>query len=623
VLFGLVSRKPKDFSSDYHQLHYYSYIDRIRSNSQHNILIVMQMEHSQGRFFLSDWRDHRANPPCLAEDYHKTVAPSNIPYRNPQPLLPVMEPAALKDSLHNSPLGHLMLSRMTPILPEAHFDPGFKGEQKGSLDLPGKLPHYESYRTSTHYNTNSTLESERSNKEKLRGDLNDNNIRSSNGETSSSSQILQAYTNADADIATGNEGFKESITTPREGSETEPLPSSMSLSFPTSTPSSSASISPVSQSSSFTSPSTLSLIIWRSYGDEACTRLRSLAEAAEYERLDIRSLSLAEQSLTGQTVCTNNSLDRVQTLTPSGSKSPENEPPKGPRTPDRKSPEGAIPSPPSSGEEDCHGIEPNIDSPQPALVLAQVTLEENDAVKSSVLAAPRVILKHTTALQVTIDEEIIYHARILSTIGQKEEILKRVYSQNARLDALVPWDPEEFKWGSDHEIEVNEKGGPSHPKSLRSSKGKSAQQATDIKNHASRVNTSTIFSAPAKEIDAVLAATNDNERDCDTEIDEQWASPTRSKKRGNGTGDETEGDEQYPSPPRSKKRKSGSGKDTKTDKKRVSPPAPQTKNRGSDKIEVGEEYSSPARPKTSKKENKRSGKGIQTNKQNVSPPDSK
>jgi hypothetical protein len=255
--------------------------------------------------------------------------------------------------------------------------------------------------------------------------------------------------------------------------------------------------------------------------------------------------------------------------------------------------------------------------------LAQVTLEENDAVKSSVLAAPRVILKHTTALQVTIDEEIIYHARILFTIGQKEEILKRVYSQNARLDALVPWDPEEFKWGSDHEIEVNEKGGPSHPMSLRSSKGKSAQQATHIENHASRVNTSTIFSAPAKEIDAVLAATNDNERDCDTEIDEQWAGPTRSKKRGNGTGDETEGDEQYPSPPRSKKRKSGSGKDTKTDKKRVSPPAPQTKNRGSDKIEVGEEYSSPARPKTSKKDNKRSGKGIQTNKQNVSPPDSK
>jgi hypothetical protein len=126
VLFRLVSRKPKDFSSDYHQLRYYSYIDRIRSNSQHNILSVMQMEHSQGRFFLSDWRDHRANPPCLAEDYHKTVAPSNIPYRNPQPLLPVMEPATLKDSLHNSPLGHLMLSRMTPILPEAHFDPGCK-----------------------------------------------------------------------------------------------------------------------------------------------------------------------------------------------------------------------------------------------------------------------------------------------------------------------------------------------------------------------------------------------------------------------------------------------------------------------------------------------------------------
>lgn len=293
-----------------------------------------------------------------------------------------MEPATLKDSLHNSPLGHFMLSRMTPILPETRFDPGFKGEQKGGLDLPGISPHYESYRSSAHYNTTPTMESERSNKKQLRGDWNDNNGGSSNGEPPSSSQISQGHTNADADIAMGNEGSKENITTLREASGTEPLPSTISSS-PTSTSSSpSASISSASPSSNSASPSTPKLIIWPSYGDEACTRLRSLADAAEYERLGIRSLLLAEQASTGQTVSTNDSLDRVQTLTPLGSKSPVNEPPKGPRTPDQKSTEGTIPSPPSSVEEDYHEMEPNIshDSPQPVFVLAQVASEENDAV---------------------------------------------------------------------------------------------------------------------------------------------------------------------------------------------------------------------------------------------------
>jgi hypothetical protein len=389
-----------------------------------------------------------------------------------------------------------MLSRNRPTLPPSGFVSSSKGMEERSLVFPGIAPVH---RTPTHYNTAHTMESENSTKMQLRGDLNGNNGPSNYRERPPSSQVSQAHNTALADFAMGNERSGEDITTLKEVSEND---------------------------ASANGPLPHSTIMWLSFEDEACAGLRFLADAAEHERLKVRPVTPTGQSPTSrrELIKADRSLNIIQARTPSGSKSPENEPLKGARTPELKSIKGALPSPPSSGKGYCHCTKENTskNSTEPARVVAQTTAEENNlAVSPSVLAAPQITFKHATTLSAKIDEDDRLVARILYTMIETEKIKQTIENQNAGLHRPLP-------------------GGPSHSMSLRSKGGRSAgddvQDATDIDHLKNHVNTLSIFHIPAKDHDAALVAINDKESDSATDVDERWASPPPSKKKNNGSG---------------------------------------------------------------------------------------